>query len=108
MLKTRVCAVDEVDETFQTFQVPGVKRPILVFRVDDSIVAGSSICPHEDVSLAKGCLKNGDLVCRAHGYAFDLKDGLCRHDKTLRWHRYPVSIKGGDVYVDLLPRFESG
>lgn len=101
-LRMRVCSLDEIEEgELKSFDVPGVEVPVLVTRVEGEIVAGTSMCPHEDVSLVRGCIQNGMIVCSAHGYAFDLRSGQCSHDPTLRWRVYQTTIQSGDLYVDL-------
>lgn len=102
-LRVRVCQVDEIVEgELKTFSVEGVVIPVLATRVEGELVVGTSMCPHEDVSLANGVLKKGKLVCRGHGYAFNLKTGLCEHDPKLRWRLYKTIIVGSELYVELV------
>jgi nitrite reductase/ring-hydroxylating ferredoxin subunit len=102
MFRVRVCHVDEVVEgELKKFAVEGVQIPVLVTRVEGELIAGTSMCPHEDVSLVRGCIRNGAIVCRAHGYAFDIHTGQCSHDPTLRWRTYKITVTSGEVYVDL-------
>ncbi len=102
-LRLRVCRLDEIiDDELVSFKVPGVTIPILVTRVEGEIVAGSSMCPHEDVSLANGRIDGSEIVCSAHGYAFDVKTGECSHDSSLRWRTYQPVIIDGELFVDLL------
>lgn len=101
-LRVRVCALDEIREgELQSFPVPGVLVPVLVTMVDGNIIAGTSMCPHEDVSLVRGCIQGSAIVCSAHGYEFNLYTGQCSHDPSLRWLTYKTSIRSGDLYVDL-------
>lgn len=101
-LRVKVCRVDEIVEgELREFPVDGVLVPVLVTRLDGDIIAGTSMCPHEDVSLVRGCIEEGTLVCSAHGYAFDLQTGQCSHDPGLRWRVYKTSIHEGELYVDL-------
>jgi nitrite reductase/ring-hydroxylating ferredoxin subunit len=102
-LRVRVCQLDEIVEgVLKSFPVEGVDVPVLVTRVEGEIIAGTSMCPHEDVSLTRGTIQEGTLVCRAHGYAFDLRSGQCAHDPKLRWRIYTTRIVGSDLYVELL------
>ena len=102
-LRVRVCALAEVaDAALRAFAVPGVTWPVIVTRVGGELVAVAGVCPHEDVGLADGDLVGHSLVCPGHGYAFDLATGRCRHDPTLVLRRYPITVVGGDVWVELL------
>ncbi|HEY1813823.1 MAG TPA: Rieske 2Fe-2S domain-containing protein [Kofleriaceae bacterium] len=102
-LRVRVCRLaDVLDDELRAFDVPGVTWPVLVTRVAGELVATPGVCPHEDVALADGKLVDGAIVCPGHGYAFDLQTGRCVHDPGLELRRYPITIIGGELYVDLL------
>jgi len=102
-LRVRVCTLAEVtDATLHAFAVPGVTWPVIVTRLDGAIVAVPGVCPHEDVALADGELRGATLICPGHAYQFDLRTGRCRHDTSLELRRYPVTLVGDEVWVDLL------
>lgn len=102
-LRVQVCRVDEVPPgESRGFQVAGVALPIMVTNLDGTYIATASMCPHEDVSLL-GCKRRGAIViCRGHGYRFDLRTGACSHDPRLTLRRYRVTVADGAVYVDLV------
>lgn len=101
-LRVRVCRADEIapGET-KGFAVPGVTVPVLVANVDGEILAVSSMCAHEDVSLLGGKRKGLQVICPGHGYRFDLRTGACSHDPQLRLPCYRVTVIDGEVYADL-------
>jgi nitrite reductase/ring-hydroxylating ferredoxin subunit len=103
-LRTRVCRVDEVvRDHLRGFQVEGVTWPVLVVWIGDELVATAGVCPHEDVGLAGAPLdETGTLTCPGHGYRFDVLTGRCEHDAALILRRYPVTVIGDEVWVDLL------
>lgn len=102
-LRVRVCRTTDVTEgELRGFPVAGVAWPILVTRVDGEIVATSSVCPHEDVSLLDGELDGGVVTCPGHAYELDLRTGRCLHDARLELRRYRVTIVGDDVWIDLV------
>lgn len=102
-LQLRVCRLDEIiEDELQSFEVAGVTIPILVTKVGGKIFAGSSMCPHEDVSLVGGRLDGTNIVCPGHGYAFDMQSGQCSHDEKLRWRTYTTEIIANVLYVNLL------
>jgi nitrite reductase/ring-hydroxylating ferredoxin subunit len=102
-LRVRVCVLaDVVDGELRAFAVPGVTWPVIVTRIDGELVAVPGVCPHEDVALAGGALRGGEIICPGHGYAFDLRTGRCQHDAGLELRRYPITLVGDEVWVDLL------
>jgi nitrite reductase/ring-hydroxylating ferredoxin subunit len=102
-LRVRVCSLDDVaGDELRAFAVEGVTWPVIVTRVDGELVAVPGVCPHEDVPLATGELRGGAIICAGHGYAFDLRTGRCAHDPLLELRRYPITLVGGELWVDLL------
>ena len=102
-LRVRVCRLaDVIAGEIRAFPVNGVTWPVLVTIVDREMVAFPGVCPHEDVSLAHGDLVGATIVCPGHGYRFDLHTGRCAHDGGLVLRRYPVTLVGDEVWVDLL------
>ncbi len=102
-LRVRVCTLDQVaGDGLHAFAVPGVIWPVIVTRVDGELVAVPGVCPHEDVPLATGELRGGAIICAGHGYAFDLQTGRCAHDPALELRRYPITLIGCEIWVDLL------
>lgn len=102
-VRVRVCKLSEVATgALRAFAVPGVTWPVIVTIVDGELVACPGVCPHEDVGLAGGELVGAELTCPGHGYTFDLRSGRCVHDPALALRRYPITIVGDDVWVDLV------
>jgi len=102
-LRVRVCTVDDVaDGALRAFAVPGVTWPVIVTRIDGDLVAFPGVCPHEDVALAGGELRDGVITCPGHAYQFDLRTGRCQHDAQLELRRYPITLVGREIWVDLL------
>lgn len=102
-MRVRVCRLADVTPgELHAFSVAGVTWPVIVTFVDGDLVAVPGVCPHEDVALATGELDENCLVCPGHAYRFDLHTGRCEHDATLVLRRYPVTVVGDEVWVDLL------
>ena len=103
-LRVRVCDIaDVVDGDLRGFQVPGVTWPVMVTRIDGKVIAFPGVCPHADVSLVDyGVLQDRELVCRVHGYRFDIHSGRCAHVPKLQLRRYRVTVVDTAVWVDLL------
>ena len=104
-LRVRVCRLaDVVAGELRAFDVAGVTWPVIVTYLDGAMVAFPGVCPHEDVSLADYGVLDEDrqIVCRVHGYRFDLATGKCEHVPSLHLRRYKITIAGDEVWVDLL------
>jgi nitrite reductase/ring-hydroxylating ferredoxin subunit len=102
-LRVFVCRLAEVvPDELRSFAVEGVTWPVIVTYVERELVAVASVCPHEDVSLVSGHLEGHALICSGHGYGFDLRTGRCTHDPALELRRYPITLVGDQVWVDLL------
>ena len=103
-LRVRVCALDDVvPGALRGFAVAGVTWPVMVTTLDGALIAFPGVCPHDDVSLVDYGVRDGDDVrCRVHGYNFDLRTGRCAHVPKLHLRRYPITVIGREVWVDLL------
>lgn len=102
-LRVLVCKLrDVVDNEMRAFQVRGVTWPVIVTRVDGELFACPGVCPHEDVALYNGELAGTVITCPGHAYEFDMRTGSCAHDRTLSLRRYPVTVIGDEVWVDLV------
>jgi nitrite reductase/ring-hydroxylating ferredoxin subunit len=102
-LRVKVCKLaDVVDGEMRAFQVKGVTWPVIVTRVDDELMACPGVCPHEDVALWNGDLTGSVITCPGHAYEFDMRTGLCKHDRELELRRYKITIVGDEIWVDLL------
>lgn len=51
-------------------------RAVVVFRSGGRCHAVSDRCPHNGLPLRDGCVKDGVVTCRWHGWQFDLVTGL--------------------------------
>jgi pimeloyl-ACP methyl ester carboxylesterase/nitrite reductase/ring-hydroxylating ferredoxin subunit len=104
----RVCAVDEVRAGQPIGRVVGDSgqdrdRVCVVARPDGDYVALLDRCPHRDIALSRGTVKDGMLVCPGHFWRFDLRSGertdLPQHAATL----YPTRVVDGWVEAMLPP-----
>ena len=103
-LRVRVCQLDQiVPGELRAFDVAGVTWPIMMSIVEGELVAFQGVCPHDDVSLADyGVIAGAEVTCRVHGYRFDVRTGTCEHSPRLHLRRYPITLRGTEVWVDLL------
>jgi len=112
--KLRVCALDDVAEESALgveLDVEGADEPtpVCVVRSGGRVYAIRDECSHQDVQLSDGEVEDGKIECWLHGSQFDLESGkptcLPAIDPV---PTYPVTIEGGDVYVDLRPDMAAG
>jgi nitrite reductase/ring-hydroxylating ferredoxin subunit len=103
-LRVRVCALDDVvPGALRGFAVAGVTWPVMVTTLDGALIAFPGVCPHDDVSLVDyGVREDEHVRCRVHGYNFDLRTGRCEHEPKLHLRRYPITVVGDEIWVDLL------
>lgn len=92
----------------------GLAVDLALFRVHDTVVAVSNVCPHKhEAVIAEGFVHDGTVSCPLHGWCFSLHSGeqvdggtrggtssATGGGRGLR--TYPTAIKGSDVWV-LLP-----
>ncbi len=80
----QLCKLDEVSTKGREIRVDAHKNPffLMLFRVEDKIMAYRNICPHQGLSLNWApdrflVSDDGMLICAHHGAAFDLSNGKC-------------------------------
>jgi nitrite reductase/ring-hydroxylating ferredoxin subunit len=103
-LRVKVCTIDQVVAgQLRAFKVEHATWPVIVTLHGGETVAFPGFCPHDMVSLVDyGRLEGDEVVCRVHGYRFDVATGSCEHAPWLRLRRYKVTQVGNEVWVDLL------
>jgi len=102
-LRLRLCRRDQLPtEGLAAFELAELTQPVLAGVIDGQVIAAAGICPHEDVALIDGSLDGTRLTCPGHGYQFDLTSGACGHDPSLVLRRYPVTLVGDQVWIELI------
>lgn len=79
-------------------------KALLLLQEGGEIFVIENRCPHMDAPLASGQVKDGAIICRAHGIGFDLRTGRARGPLSgmldcLRF--FPASYQGNKVGVEL-------
>lgn len=73
-----------------------------LFRVGDEVHAMENRCPHAGEALCEGVLEGYVIVCKAHGWDFDVRSGHRPDDADgFPIPCFAVRIEGGDIWVDL-------
>jgi nitrite reductase/ring-hydroxylating ferredoxin subunit len=104
----RVCRVEEVEGPQPVGRVVGSSgqdrdRVCVVRRPDGDYVALLDRCPHRDIPLSRGVVKDGLLMCPGHFWRFDLGTGERSDLPEMRATLYPTRVMGGWVEVSLPP-----
>ncbi|MBC3207212.1 FAD-dependent oxidoreductase [Pseudomonas sp. SWRI111] len=74
---------------------------IVLLRANGQLRAFQGLCPHAGAPLAEGALCHGRLICPWHKAAFRAEDGgLCEPPSLDSLKRYPLELRGDDVWVD--------
>lgn len=72
-----------------------------LFFHDGRYHAVGSLCPHQNAPLEGAQAQRGEVVCRRHGYRFDLKSGDCLTLGGYGLPIYEVSIEGDTLFVSV-------
>jgi nitrite reductase (NADH) small subunit len=96
----RVALVSEIPVgTGREFVAGG--RIVALFHLEEGFFALDGICPHAGGPLAQGVVRGTVVTCPWHGWQFDVTTGRHCLNSQLCHTRFPVSIEGPDVYVEL-------
>jgi len=75
---------------------------LVLSRVNDDVFACEAECAHQGGPLGEGRLSGTRLTCPWHGWMFELKSGTClMPSRGGPIVTYPVTIEGGDVWIEL-------
>jgi len=78
------------------------ERKFVVGRYKGQLFAMDGKCSHFGFDLAYGTMRDGLVVCPAHGASFDVKDGKkVNHSGAKDLRVYLVYLEGDDVYIEI-------
>ena len=99
--RLRLCARAELPTEGQAKEFSIEDKVLCVVAMDGKATAIDNVCPHRGGPLAEGTVENGKVVCPWHQWEFDLETGVSTHSQDAKVHVYPVTISGGDVFVEI-------
>jgi nitrite reductase/ring-hydroxylating ferredoxin subunit len=79
------------------------RHTVCLFAEGDDVFAVDSRCPHMGFPLHRGTVCDGVLTCHWHHARFDLATGGTFDQFADELRRFPVTLDGDDVLVDLSP-----
>jgi nitrite reductase/ring-hydroxylating ferredoxin subunit len=83
--------------------VSGGRHGVAVFYNDGTPRAVDNRCPHMGFPLSRGSVAQGILTCHWHHARFDLESGGTFDPFADDVRAYPVTVRDGQVLVDLQP-----
>ena len=102
MARYRVASVAELpDDTMK--RVDAGNTPVCLAHAENGeFYALNDVCTHEEFNLSDGELWGLEVECPQHASRFDLRDGhVTGLPAVVATQSYPVTVEGGDVYVDV-------
>lgn len=95
----RVGTVEELPSEGELVEAFADGRAVVLVRIDDTVHAIDSTCPHAGGPLGEGELYGTQLTCPWHGWAFDVVTGASSVDAASCVETFDVRIEGNDVFV---------
>lgn len=77
----------------------GIEGECALFLHEGTVSAVGSLCPHQNASLDGATIREGQIVCRRHGFCFELKHGDCTTLGGYGLPVYEVHVEAGVVFV---------
>jgi nitrite reductase/ring-hydroxylating ferredoxin subunit len=79
---------------------------VCLFADDDKVYAVDNRCPHMGFPLHRGTVCDGILTCHWHHARFDLSTGGTFDQWADELRRFPVTVDGDAILVDLSPPYD--
>jgi len=76
-------------------------KPVALCNSGGQIHALDGECPHNGGPHGHGALHGTMVVCPWHAWEFDCRTGELDYNPEVRVARYPVTVVGGDVFVEI-------
>lgn len=83
--------------TGKTVEVDGI--PVAIFNVNGAIHATHNTCLHKKGPLGDGSLDGNTVTCPWHGWEYDVTNGQCLTNPSVRVQKFEVKVEGDDVFV---------
>jgi NAD(P)H-dependent nitrite reductase small subunit len=76
-------------------------REFALYNVAGQFYAMDDACPHKGGPLGAGCLEGEKVYCPLHGWAFDIKTGICSTRPDLPVQTYETRVVDGQVQIKI-------
>ena len=74
---------------------------LVLTNVKDKLYCFENRCPHEEVRLSLGCIKNNKIKCALHGYSFNLETGWSSEEDLERLKIYKVKREKTGIFINI-------
>ena len=95
----KVLELSPKPNTLKEISANGVE--LVLTNVKDRLYCFENRCPHEEVKLSLGCIKNEKIKCALHGYSFNLETGCSSEVDLERLLTYQVKQEKAGVYIKI-------
>lgn len=95
----RACILDDVASG--TCEVLVSNRVIAIFKTAVGFFATDGMCAHQGGPLAKGQLDGNCVTCPWHGWQYDVTNGNNMLTGKQMLSRYPVELRGSEIWVEV-------
>lgn len=97
---TKVATKADVDKGCgKVVEVDG--KQIALFNNEGSYFAVDNTCAHQGGPLGEGSLTDKIVTCPWHGWEFDITNGECQIDPSVKISKYAVKLEGDDILIDV-------
>ena len=98
----KICTLADIREgDMRSFLSSQGTELLLVGLPERAVLALHGRCPHQNFSLLHAKQEGRMIVCRAHGWRFDVRTGRGIHPPGCALTRFPTKVDGDTVYVDV-------
>jgi nitrite reductase/ring-hydroxylating ferredoxin subunit len=86
-----------IEGTMKEAQLEG--KEFLIGRNNGSFFCALNRCPHEDIKLTLGCIKNNRIKCSLHGYSFDIDTGHSSDANVENMQIFEIKQEDDDLFI---------
>lgn len=98
--RVRVATVGDVpDGEGRVVEAGG--RTLALFNVNGRFYAIDNTCPHRGGPLGEGDVEGDVVTCPWHAWRWNVATGANVNNPAVRLACFPVTIEGGDVFVEI-------
>ena len=69
--------LEDISDARSVLAVRVANTPVVLCRVNGTVHAVGSVCPHFNAPMAEGWIEHGRIVCPWHLWEFELESGRC-------------------------------